>query len=104
MRQVVQTLRYTKGTLIAFESGAYSDFTFDGMLVAIVDIDLCQLANEYVQEQREAKPLRSVNYHYGFVEWLVVNQHAMPIDYSTVFLGDGAFDKDFNIKEEPTND
>lgn len=98
-------LQHKRGTLIAFESGEYSDFNFNGMLVALHDLDLRKLAREYVAENYrkmsdDERQWDNPEKPDGFMGWLVANQHAAPINYSTVHLGGyGSFDEPFEIPD-----
>lgn len=86
-------LKFLRGAIIIFTTGCYSDFGISGFLVAVKDCDLPELAKEYVKQENKAIRERKCE---GldlaspgqFCSCLVANGHAMPVDASTVHLGD----------------
>lgn len=101
---MADTMKYSRGALIGFESGEYSDFRFDGMLVALQDIDLPALAQQYVKERTaekaagKLKDYERANDYNEFMGWLVAQQYAAPISYSSVHLGSYTeFNTEFGI-------
>lgn len=91
--------KFPRGTMLAFESGEYSDFQCLGMLVTLRDLDLRELAQRMVGEELETREEGDRLGYKGFMGWLVSQGYAAPVDYSTVHLGDygGVFDDDFEV-------
>ena len=90
-------LIYPRGAIIVFTSGEYSDFGIVGLVVAIQDCNLPELAQkmangkvQYVDSDADSD---------NFAAWLIANGYAMPVDHSTVHVGDYSdWNKNFGVK------
>lgn len=93
-------LKYTKGSVIVFTTGEYSDYRVTAFLVAIQDLDLPALAQQMTAGKYRGDDDADVN---DFAGWLIANGHAMPVDHSLVHLGDYGWGDEFGIKlpDEP---
>lgn len=80
------TLIYPKGSILTLSSGEYSDYGIVGILVTVKDCDLRTLAAEYKASHRPKNQWDKPDPD-GFVAWLVVHGHAMPVDASEVHIG-----------------
>ena len=85
-----EILKFSKGSIIVFTEGCYSDFGICGYLVSVVDLDLIKLAAQFRKEFVADKetPWRDVAESRDFPSWLVAQGLAMPVDYSQVHVGD----------------
>lgn len=95
-------LKFPVGTVLIFTSGEYLDFGLAGELVTIKDCDLKALAQE-CQNFYEAKESEDRfvfgSAHNNFASWLVANGHAMPLDCTTVHIGDySEWDEELEVK------
>ena len=81
---------YFKGEVIVFTSGCYSDYTLQGFLVAVEDLDFPSLLRDFKKDT----PGETV---YGrrdiFPSWLVAKGKALPVDHSEFHLGDYELDE-----------
>lgn len=99
--------QYGLGSLISFEFGEYSDFRLNGILVALRDLDIPCLVHEYIKSRVEAvragdlPDYEQVNDPEGFMAWLVANQYAAPIEYSTLHFGQYSTFNDDILTEVP---
>lgn len=76
-------LQFKKGDVLVFTTGAYSDFALSGFLVAIENLDLPELAKEFVGDRKM--------YEFDndqFAGWLITKGKAMPCEHNVVHLGD----------------
>ena len=102
------TLKFSRGAIIIFTSGCYSDFGLSGFLVAVKDCDLPALAKEYAKQEKEAiKARKGGDWENAspdqFPSWLVANGHAMSVDASTVHLGDySEWEPEFGVPDGDT--
>ena len=80
-------LKFSAGTLVEFSKGAYSDYTTCGLMVTLVDCDLAALAKAYRDDFKPKQEWDEPD-HYGFMGWLVAQQHCAPVSHQSVHLGD----------------
>lgn len=90
-------ISHEKGTLIILSIGAYSDYYFNGLYRALVDIDLGDEAQRYydqcpINEFRKHKRDASDS---GFAEWLITNGMVEEVDFDEINCG-VCFDFDFD--------
>ena len=87
-------LRYLKGSVLLFEWGEYSDHQVDGPFIALHDLDLVMLAQQYAngEEPWDAGPSR-------FTAWLVAHGHVLPVGVAHVHLGPSSisWEPEFNV-------
>jgi hypothetical protein len=95
-------LFYTRGSVLVFTTGAYSDFRLSGFLVAIRDLDLKALAKEFVADEKAStEELLNRGRPDDFASWLVAKGHAMPVDAAEIHLGDdGEWEREFEISAD----
>ena len=95
-------LKFPAGSAIAFTSGEYSDYRFHGVMTALKEIDLPELAKAYATEKR-AEP----NTEWAWVSmkefppWLITHGYMMAADVETVHLGEyGRFAEEFGVPDD----
>lgn len=89
-----ELLKYPRGSILVMTTGAYSDYHIVGFLVAVADLDLPKLAQQYVGENPKD------NDQYEFPTWLVSRGLAMPVENSEIHLGEyGEWAEEFGVRE-----
>lgn len=104
---MADTLKYPKGSIIVMTTGAYSDYSITGFLVAVEDCDLPALAQAFAAEERArikagkgARSWRGKEDLDDFPSWLVAKGHCMPVAYNSVHLGDYSdWEREFGVPE-----
>lgn len=87
-------ISHKQGEFIGLSSGEYSDYSFNGLYRALVDIDLADCATRYYESAPTYewdKDQKDASGH-GFGAWLIANGMAEEIDYSEVHCGCYRFD------------
>lgn len=97
-------ISHEKGTLIILSRGPYSDYCFNGLYRALVDIDLGDAAQRYydqcpINEFRKHK--RNGSYS-GFGAWLITNGMVEEVNFDEINCGD-YFDFDVSLIAEQSN-
>ena len=92
-------LKFPRGTVIQFTTGAYSDFQTAGLIVAVEEIDLPALAG---QMRAEFKPKHQWDNcdRDEFAAWLIAKGFAMPVAVSEVHLGDYGWSEELGGEED----
>lgn len=78
--------KYPAGTVIALETGEYSDFGYIGHVVTTRECDFPALAAQY-KDEFVAKDEWDEADPGGFVGWLTIHQHVFPATVSTLHIG-----------------
>ena len=85
---------FSRGSILVFSTGEYSDYGIVGFLVAVKNLNLKKLVKQY---QLEFVPVNDwdIARPEDFPSWLVSKELAMPIDNSKIRLGNyGDFEDD----------
>jgi hypothetical protein len=93
-------LKFSKGEVIVFTEGEYSDYGIVGFAVALQDFDMGEQAREYVQEtgRSEYGDYFKQSPGLSFIPWLVIKQLIMPEEYRDIHIGSyGRFNSDFGV-------
>ena len=75
---------FNRGEVIVFSSGEYSDYSLCAFIVAIEDLNLDELGQEWKALQKDKTYLDMDT----FPSWLIAKGLAMPVTYSEVHVGD----------------
>lgn len=89
---------YEVGQILVLESGEYSDFSIEGILVTLKAFDIIDLAKLFWSEvvKDAAAKLRANPCAYidvqanSFVGWLVAKEYCAPVQYSSFSIGSGS--------------
>lgn len=73
-------------TVLAMETGEYSDYSVLGFFEAVVDVDEQKVVDEYLSQHPQQKQMFHFD-HYQFVAWLVEKGYLRDIDYARWFIG-----------------
>lgn len=92
---MTQNLRMTKGEIFSTADGEYSDYSVNGLFVAVEDFDMKEHAALHTAKRKGEYGQLS-----GFEAYLVSNQLAMPITYREIYVGSYSdFHDDFGVKK-----
>lgn len=87
--------QFSRGTVIEFSHGEYSDYGTVGLMVTIVDVDLLKLKQQFVAEHKPRDEWDHLHPS-DFPSWLVAQQVMLPIDCTGIHLGEySRWDADF---------
>lgn len=78
--------KYKAGSIVLMETGEYSDFGYEGYLVTLCDLDLCEAIKTY-KDQYKPKDKYDTPEPSGFVGWLCSTRQCAPLDCNTVHIG-----------------
>lgn len=88
-------LKVTKGEVIVFTEGQYSDFGLDAFLVFIKDCNLAEKAQHYFNGKDRYGDEDMSN----FSALLIADEYAVPVRYRELHLGSYSdFNADFGVK------
>lgn len=80
-------LVFPAGSVIAFSSGEYSDYSYCGTVVTLKQCDLIELGKVYKEKHIPEYDWQDSPSPEGFSSWLVVNGYAMPVQWQEVHCG-----------------
>ena len=86
---------YKVGQILVLESGEYSDFSIEAILVTLKAFDISDLAKMFWSEaikdaaaKRRVKPNAYIDVQpASFVGWLVAKEYCAPVQYSSLHIG-----------------
>lgn len=96
--------KFSKGTILNFTSGCYSDYQLQGMFVALEDVDLPKLCQSWYAE--DVKRANKENWYNigeweGFISHLIKEEKILPIQTTEVHLGDyNDWDDEWGVEDK----